>query len=254
MKKLIAIFVLTILLSGHYILDTRADLVLYPGDDAYVDVFTPTTPRPANGLRTDYSNTPTCSNTRYSYLRFDLSQLTIDVGPDTKVRIYQTTGPTTSATLGLWSTGDDWNGAADGLGDESTLIWDNRPASIALLDSKPSGTTAAWIEFAGSGLSSYLNQQRLANGGDNIASFLIQWDTAACPTLGDSNRFEDAENTRGSGNLPQIYPFGPTAITLSAFSASSHISSPWWLLLGVGLLVLVAAAALVLIRRSKMAA
>jgi hypothetical protein len=46
----------------------------------------------------------------------------------------------------------------------------------------------------------------------------------------------------------------PTAITLSAFSASSHIASPWVLVLGVGLLVAILAAAVILRRRSKIAA
>jgi hypothetical protein len=257
MKKLIAILFLTSLLSGLYLLNARADLILYPGDDAYVDEFNPTTPRPANGLRTAYSNTPPpCRNTVYSYLRFDLTSLTVDVGSETKFRVYQTLGPGVSNGLELWKTDDDWNGAEDGIGDETTLIWNNRPAAIGIepLDAKPSGTDPAWIEFTGSTISDYINQERTSNGGDNIASFLIQWNVVFCPTVGDSHRLEDSENTRGSNNLPHIYPFTPTAITLSAFSASSHVNNPWVLVLGFGLLAVMIAIGIVLRRRSKIAA
>jgi hypothetical protein len=46
----------------------------------------------------------------------------------------------------------------------------------------------------------------------------------------------------------------PTAITLSAFSASSHANSPWVLTLGFGLLAVMIAAVIILRRRSKIVA
>lgn len=57
----------------------------------------------------------------------------------------------------------------------------------------------------------------------------------------------------GIFNAPRWHmTHSPTAITLSAFSASSYINNPWWLILVLGTLVVMIVAAVVFRKRSKL--
>lgn len=246
MKKLI-ISVVFMSIAALLILSTvRADLILSPTDDAYVNLNDADTNFNESGLIVDYTNNP-CVTSQRTHLRFNLSSLPGDVGSTTQLRLYIVFPPAlASGTLALWSTGDDWNLAEAGLGSEDTLTYNNAPVLITELDTKASSMDVGWVEFTGEALSNYINAER---SGDNVASFAIVWDN--CPSDTDLLVFEDSENTLQSDNEPELYPFSPTAITLAAFSTSSHVNSPWMLILGVGLLVVIITAGIILRRRSK---
>lgn len=73
-------------------------------------------------------------------------------------------------------------------------------------------------------LAIYINNQRLANGGDDQASFVVQWSGCTLCGLFDNTRFEDRENYYGSGHAPQLVLFDPTAATLVSFSAQPELT------------------------------
>lgn len=247
MNKIFLAILLSSLIAGLLGYSALAVLILTPTDDTYTDLNDQGSNFDGQALIADYSNGP-CTVSRRIYLRFNVSSLPIDVGPQTAVRVYMQLPPATAGNLALWSTGDDWNGATAGVGDETTLTWSNAPAVIQQLDTRPSGTALAWIEFTGSNLSSYINQQRSANGGDNIASFAIQW--ADCiDTVYDIAVFEDRENTLATNNTPELYPLSPTAISLSTFNAVSSL--PTTLLIVAVLFMFVSGIAIMVIRSPK---
>ena len=247
MKKLMLALLISSLIAGYFSFTAHADLILSPTDDTYTDLNDQTTNFNNQALIAEYSSGP-CTVSRRVYFRYNLSALPTDVGPQTTVRAYISIPAGTSGSLALWSTGDDWNGGGAGNGDETTLTWANAPALIQQLDTKPSGTTSDWVEFSGSTLSSFINSQRSANGGDNIASFVVQW--ADCvDTVLDLVVFEDSENTLATGNTPQLYPLSPTAITLSSFIVESNSSSKW--ILGISLVIIVLASGLLITTRRR---
>ncbi len=223
MKKIFLVILLSGLVAGFISYSVLAQLILSPSNDTYTDLNYQATNFDGQALIAEYSSGP-CTVSRRVYLQYDLSSLPIDVGPQTTVRVYiSMAAATDGGNLAIWSTGDDWNGALAGNGDETTLTWTNAPAPIQQLDTKPSGTTSAWVEFTGANLSSFINGQRSANGGDNIASFVIQWSDCV-DTVGDVVVIEDREGSLGTGNTPQLYPRTPTAITLSSLTVTSGSS------------------------------
>jgi hypothetical protein len=204
-----------------------------PTDDTWVDLNDQTANKDGSQLLADYSTQPSFFVTRRIYLRYDLSSITNDVGDGTNLRLYVTSAPFfTTGNVAIYSTGDDWNGAAVGNGGETTLVWNNAPALIARLDSTTmnTGSAGTWISFNSAALHSYINSQRLANGGDDIISFALQWDSCTTCGLFDIAFFEDQENTGGTGNLPELITFTPTAVNLASFAATEagdHNAIAW---------------------------
>jgi len=199
----------------------RSDLTLYASDDTWVAMSAPNTNKDGNALLVDYSDLPNCVYTRLAYLRFDIAPLYKDLGPATRFRVYVYLPPKSAGALSVWSTGDDWNGAISGLGDETTITWNNRPALVANLDTGDVDIVSGWVQFSSLALANYLNGERSANGGDGLAPFAIRWDGCA-GELADSVSFEDNENFGGAGNRPEIVPLDPTAVTMKSFSAVSN--------------------------------
>jgi len=229
MKKIIIILILFLVVSMLSLVPARADGLLNPTDDTYVDINdpNPTTPPGKDGysLLTDYSTFPSFVVTRRVYLRFDISTLLGDASSGSLLRLHIIKAPfNTIGNLALWSTGDDWNGGTAGNGDETTLTWNNAPAPIVKLDTQPAGALGANIEFSSAALITYINSQRIANGGDNVISFMVQWDS--CTTCGffDNITFEDRENFGGSGKPPELVLIGPTAVVVSSFEATPNFS------------------------------
>jgi len=222
--------------------NANADLILNPTDDTWTDLNDANANKNGSKLLVGYSNFGGFSKTMNTYLRFDLTQVNKDLGPTTVVRLYVTAGADfTTGTLNLCSAGNDWNGATDGNGGQSTLTANNAPTPLctSVLDTKTAGGAGTWVEFSGSTLSSFVNSRRIANGGDNLASFRIEWaGCSTCDPFADVITFEDRENTGGSGNAPQLYPRGPNAITLRSLRAVDS-SLNWRLFAGLGLLALV---------------
>jgi hypothetical protein len=216
-KYILAVLILLLVGLGLSAIPAEAGLILNPTDDTYVDISIPDTNVDGYNLVTDYT-TAGCIITRRVYLRFDASALPIDIGPLTRLRLYLTYPPIVSGPLGIFTTGDDWNGAAAGNGGETTLTWNNAPAVGTLLDTRTAGTTQTFVQFTGQNLANYLNSQRPANGGDGVASLALQW--TACPDPDfDILAFEDRENFYGSGFIPEIAPASPTAVSLTSFTA-----------------------------------
>lgn len=220
-KKLVIIAILSVALLPFLIPVSHADALLSPTDDAWVDINEPNTNFDNATIAVDYAYQPSWVITRIGYLRFDLSLITADVLATTRLRLYVVAEPWTVGDneLALWSTGDDWNGSASGNGDETTLLWTNAPSLIASLDTSPAGDTGTWVEFSSATLASYINSQRAANGGDNIASFAVQWQGCSPCGIADNTMFEDRENAYGSGQTPQLDARWPTSLELKSFAA-----------------------------------
>jgi hypothetical protein len=131
-------------------------------------------------------------------------------------------------------------GTQDGTG--KTINWSGSPSQYLIYRSMlPSGAGNG----ASNGRYSYVT---------SIASGTFTYLDAACPSGTDCWHIVVPANGTGGINGCHSEESTPTAITLSAFSASSHIASPWMLILGVGLLVIIVAAAVFLRKRSKVAA
>ena len=238
-KKITLALLILLLFVGIFSQPARADLMLYPSEDTYVDINDPDTNKDGFGLRTDYSNQPDCVITRRIYLRVDLTPLYMDISKDSRLRVFVSQPPQTSGTLSLWSTTDDWNGAGSGQGDASSLVWNNAPLPIEKLDTRPSGSSQGWVDFHSVPLAEYIINQRLDNGGDNLASFVIQWDSCQVGIQYDAVKFEDHENYRGTNNIPYLYPLNiSTAIDLQSFTVNSRVDTTVWLPGGAALLAL----------------
>lgn len=237
MKKIILIcFVLV--LSGAIFNTARADLILNPTDDVWIRQSEPDTNKDPGQMQVAYSNLPACVKTTYAYMRYDISAINRDLGSGTTVRLYVTIGSAFSGSISIWSTGDDWNGSDSGIGDENTLTWNNAPAVITKLDTQSTPAVNNWVEFGSEALSDFINSQRSANGGDDVVSLAVGWDS--CSNLADAVNFEDSENSGGSGNAPELYPLGPTAVQVNSFHVQKTQS---WFPFGLGAAVLVVGAA-----------
>ena len=217
-KILIAILVASLVLPV-FAPAVHADISVLPTDDTYIDLNDPDRNLDDNALIAGYSNRP-WAITRRVYLRFHLGSVVGDL-TDARVRLWVLIPAISTGNLSISSTGDDWNGSGSGYGGETTLTWNNAPAPISpVLAMTPAPTVdGVWIEFASPALTAYINSQRIEQGGDDIASLVVQWDACIACTEADDTIFEDRENYMGTGNLPQLVLAGPTAVTLSRFEA-----------------------------------
>lgn len=213
MKRVLAASFLVVLLTLSLPSAVRADVTITAAADTWVDVNDPTSHNEML-LYISYSyQDSTLKEQRSAYVRFDLSTLTYPVSDEVVVRIFVLLAPLpTVGELAIWSTSDDWDEA---------LIWANRPAGIASLDTVSVGpSSAGWVEFTGAGLAAFINTQ-LSDApipGDGVASFLIRWATCTICTNEDQMIFEDSENIWGSGNLPQLFAPTPTSVVLTSFT------------------------------------
>jgi hypothetical protein len=231
MKKIVSIIVLILVVSALGIVPARAGGTVTPTDDTYTDLNdqNPTTPpgKDGFGLLSDYSYQPGFTVTRRVYLRFDLSTILGDAYGGSWLSIHVINAPfNTTGNLAVWSTGDDWNGGTAGTGDETTLTWANAPGPITKLDTQPAGSSGTDVIFISTALNTYINGQRSANGGDNVVSFLVQWDSCSICGFFDNITFDDRENYGGSGKPPELVILGPTAVTLTDFYAEAQFPEP----------------------------
>lgn len=197
-----------------------------PIDDTWVDLNAPTVNKDSFGLLIDYTSFGSYVVVRRTYLRFDLSGLTQDVDPESLLRLRVALAPV-DTSLGLAKlrmTGDDWNGDEEGLGDETTLVWNNAPSVGTLLDIKSVDTNSLGkdVDFSGPDLVAYINSQRTSNGGDDRVSFAIEFDCTpgGCSGFGDAMAFDDREQFYATGFPPQLIYSDPTAVTLLAFEVT----------------------------------
>lgn len=153
------------------------------------------------------------------YLRFDVSSFGGSVIDSATLRLYgQYNAP--SMILAVFSTvSDDWNGGADGMGDQTTLTFNNAPEEDIQLDSAITSTgSPGWWEFTGPQLRTYVEDQLPDNGGDGYITLRVR---AVSTGIADIQNFEDREDGGGSGNSPQLVLLGePTGVTLASFTAT----------------------------------
>ena len=114
------------------------------------------------------------------------------------------------------------------------------------LDIQTANPGISWVEFSGGELAGYINDQRSANGGDDVASFSIEWQ--GCPNSLDCVIFEDNDDTAGTGNTPQLYPMNPTSVRLKSFSVAQP-SVDGWQISGISLMLLTSSLLMSLFRR-----
>ncbi|MGH2545121.1 MAG: DUF7594 domain-containing protein [Ardenticatenaceae bacterium] len=203
MKRLFSATLFALLAVMLFALTVSADTTLTPTDDTWVDLNDLNANKDGFGLLTDYSNLPNCLFTRRAFLRYDLSSLAVDADVGTSVRLYVTSAAP-QGTLALLSTTDDWNGGAAGNGGETTLTWSNAPTPLQKLATAPTVAAGGWVEFRDIALNDYLNAQRAANGGDNIASLVVRYDACSAGQAA-SISFEDTENFSNTGNAPELF-------------------------------------------------
>jgi hypothetical protein len=210
--KLLLALILPLVLLGAQARPTRADAHLTPTDDSFV--------RDKDGERdTNFDNDvdeilvtaegfPVGTPVNVGYLRFDLSGIEGDVNA-ARLRLYNQLGPGPAIQIGLYATtGDDWNGAAAGLGDETTLTFNNAPGEGDLLDQQAGPPDPAWMEFGGTALTDYVVQQI---AGDGQVTFRVKMVSTG---FVDVSIFEDRENGGGTGNLPELVLEGPQGTSM----------------------------------------
>ena len=185
----------------------RADLVLAdttrnPTDDTFVRVTEPAINFDEDSFTISVTaeGFPDGEPEDIGYLRFDVSGLSGTLTNAT-LRVYNRLSPGPSVTVAVLNPGsDDWNGAAAGLGDETTLTFDNAPAPLGgtQLDTQDGSAVPAWMEFNSAALTSYVSDQI---AGDETVTFVLRVTTTG---FADLNFFEDREDTAMSGNLPEL--------------------------------------------------
>ena len=237
MKKLLAIIVSVFFFSLLSSTPAAAQLSIAPTDDAYVDINSPTTNFGTGGLTVNFSSFPSFTVTRRVLVRFDLSTLTSDLLSaelsvlTVQAPIFHGGNGSPAGSLALYSVNDDWNGPTAGTGDQNSVTWTNQPAKLS---GTPLATAAApnnfdngaTITFVGSNLTDFVNANRVANGGDDVVSFAIEWQPIVGALFDDLAIFEDIENSGGAGTAPDLLATSPTAIQLGSLAAP-HTQSPF---------------------------
>jgi hypothetical protein len=119
--------------------------------------------------------------------------------------MYNQVSPGPRITVAAYSTvDDDWNGADAGLGDETTLTFNNAPAEDSVLDERSGSSDPAWMEFSSSALTAYVADQL---AGDGWVTFRVRVTSTG---FVDINIYEDRENGGGTGKVPELVLEGPT--------------------------------------------
>jgi O-glycosyl hydrolase len=130
--------------------------VLRAGNDAIVRGGTYASTNYGAGTTLESKTAGTASNTRESYLRFDISSLVAASITSVKLRLYGNLSDTANASVGVGI-----YSAASTAWNEGAINFANRPARSAspLASQGVSGTTARWYEFD---VTAYVKAQRLA--------------------------------------------------------------------------------------------
>lgn len=179
-----------------------ADTTRNPTDDTFVRVSEPTTNFDEDSFTISVTaeGFPTGEPEDIGYLRFDVSGVSGTLTGAT-LRVFNRLSPGPSVTVAVYDQGsDDWNGAAGGLGDETTLTFDNAPAPLGgtQLDTEIGSAAPAWMEFSSAALTSYVADQI---AGDGSVTFVLRVTTTG---IADLNFFDDREDTGGTGNAPEL--------------------------------------------------
>jgi hypothetical protein len=212
--KLLFALILPLLLLGAQAQPTQAETRLAPSDDSFVRDKENPDQRNDNfdeyeaQIQVTVEGFPQGVPVDIGYLRFDLSGVQADVSA-VRLRLYNQVKPGPAVVVGLFgTTSDDWNGADPGLGDETTLTFNNAPGEGDLLDQELGVTTPAWVEFSGAALTDYVRAQV---GGDGRVTFRVK---IVSTGILDIAMFEDRENGGGTGNTPELVIEGAASESL----------------------------------------
>jgi hypothetical protein len=223
-RLLLATVLLLLLASANPEL-AFADVTKSASDDSFVRVTASDTnfDEDADEISVTIEGFPTPAVKDIGYFRFNLSNLSGTL-TTARLRLYDQAGQGSVLTISVYSTtSDDWNGAAAGNGDETTLTFNNAPVEDSLLDSQAAPNGAGWIEFTSMALTTYVNNQL---SGDKVVTFRLR--ASISSGFVGASIFEDRENGGGTGNEPELVleGVGPTAVTLSSFTAKSSTVVP----------------------------
>jgi hypothetical protein len=165
-----------------------------------------------------------CATVRQSRVKFDASVLASDVTSATLIlQGSEFTGPASGIIVGIWATQDDWSTAPISDGAPLSTTGSPMPPPQALLVFP---TTPAFV--------SYINDQRPANGGDGLVSFVTGY--VDCPPLAAPLvRNASMENPLNQPPILEVdHQMPPTSIELASFEGQASDSSgppPGWPLL-----------------------
>ncbi|MBN1812170.1 MAG: DNRLRE domain-containing protein [Anaerolineae bacterium] len=222
---LFGIWVLVISVVGVYLPCEQVSAqatVLIPTDDSCVDTLNPDDNYDEqNGWGLGvwvYSSGVTPVPQFIGFLRFDVSGLSYAEAANVTLRIYEKLGAGTDVTLNVYGAdGDDWNGTGAGLGDETTLTYNNAPTAGNLLGSVQGNGSSTWWEYQSVELGTYVQSQLPSEGGNGLATFRIE---ARGSGQAQAAWIEDRETGVASGYTAQLVAY-PTAVTLTSFTTTS---------------------------------
>lgn len=198
--------------------------VLNPTDDTFVRVGAPAANfnQDANGISV---TTGMGAVSDIGFLRFDLSSISSADTLTATLRLYERTGFGSGVIVGVFSAAnDDWNGAAAGNGDETTLTYNNAPSEGSLLASANVPSNPGWIEFSGTALTNYVKTQSPTNGGDGWVTLRLRITNSE--GIVQISSFEDRENDGGTGNPPELPLDVALPPTATATPTSTSTSTP----------------------------
>lgn len=187
----------------------QGGVVLSPADDAFVRIRSPVAnfDEHPQGISVTAVGFPEGLPEDFGYLRFNVSAYGGTVA-DAQLELYNRIAPGPAVTVGLYAVeGDDWNGAAEGLGDETTITFSNAPAEAALLDVQPGAAAPAWMVFQSAALTAHL-AARVAGGSEWVTLRLRVMSNG----MTNLNFFEDREDGGGTGNTPRLHLSGVTLL------------------------------------------
>ncbi|MBW2980810.1 DNRLRE domain-containing protein [Candidatus Woesearchaeota archaeon] len=160
-------------------------------EDSFVNEGSPTTNYDEDTNSLSVGRLGAAGNRLWTFIKFSTSGINGDFVANATLRLYAESMEGSSFAVEVYEVGDDsWN--------ETTLIGNNMPSCGSLVASA-TPTAGNWADFD---VSSFVSET-LENESDDTVSFCIKGNAA---TIGSSNyyRFEDHENTRGSGNTPEL--------------------------------------------------
>lgn len=212
-----------------------------PSDDAYVRAGAAAdTNYGDQSVLSLYGSTAACTLTDWSYMKFDLSAVTGEIGRATLAL----TVAAAPSSIQAGTTVTLYEVAADGW-TESTVTASLAPALGPIIQALPAPTANGQIVTFGdasgaSPLSDYLRAQAL---GDKYASVALVL-TGTCGAQSSAVRFASTEHA--SIAAPSLSLYTPTAVTLATSSAETVT---WPLYAGLGAVALVVIAGLAVSRR-----
>jgi hypothetical protein len=234
MKRLYSIVLVVVLFSLLIASLAFAQASGPPQKDTYVTITSPNNSYGGAALihaTADSDTSRPCEPERRMYMEWDLSSIT---DPN------QLSSATLSLNVLQWLNGDsnDFDVAlyeSDNAPDLNAITWNSQPTIGSLIETQPAVGTGGTVTFSSAALADYLKTKIGGN-----ATFMIQLAPKSGITTCNNETLTSTSIEAGFGTPADLQVAGPTAVTLSAFSAGNGQAS--WPL-AVGLIALAAVVA-----------